>query len=64
MIDIYKTKQVQLEAEHLEQDVVITVNMQKLHVPGGNYLIKDQNGRIYPANKDIFELLFEKVEEK
>ncbi len=65
MFDIYKPKNLTIEAEHLKTDVELTVPVKgtKIYVQGGNYLIKTPNGRVYPAKKDLFEFLFEKVEE-
>ncbi len=66
MFETYVTKQQEFEAEHLDQDVEITIPVRgsakphKMYINGGNYLIKMADGRIYPANKDIFEFLFEK----
>ena len=63
--DIYKTKAQIIEAEKLECDVEITMkNKQKLYIQGGNYLIKGPDGYIYPADKRLFEFLFEKEEQK
>ena len=66
MFDIYKPKEIEIEAEHLESDVRLTVPRRgssktpaTVYVTGGNYLIKTSDGKIYPANKDLFELLFE-----
>ena len=62
-MDIYKTKVLKLEAEKLDCDVMITLqNGTKSHVQGGNYLIHMEDGRIYPAKKELFEYLFEKEE--
>ena len=65
MFDIYKPKNLTINAEHLDQDVMLhnTAKAIDVHVQGGNYLIKTPDGRIYPANKDLFEYLFEKAEE-
>ena len=69
MFDIYKTKNVEIEAEHLDQDVYLHIPVRgssvdnKVHIQGGNYLIKTSDGKIYPAKKEIFELLFERKDE-
>ena len=66
MYETYKPKDILLTAEHLDTDVEITIPSkpkQKIYVNGGNYLIKTSDGKIYPAKKELFEYLFEKVEE-
>lgn len=66
MIDIYKLKENTFEAEKLECDVTLkhkTDANKDFYLQAGNYLIRTPDGRIYPANKELFEYLFEKVEE-
>ena len=63
MFDVYRTKSIKLNAEELDQDVMITYpDNSKLHVQGGNYLIHMKDGRVFPVEKDLFEILFEKEE--
>lgn len=66
MFEKYRTKNVEFEAELLDCDVEITIPIRgsskpyKTIVPGGNYLIKTPDEKIYPASKSIFEYLFVK----
>ena len=60
----YKAKELTIQAEHLDCDVKIHHPGQPdMHIQAGNYLIQMPDGRIYPANKNLFEYLFEKSEE-
>lgn len=63
MFDIYRPKALEIVAEKLDCDVTLHHGGNKdFYLQAGNYLIKTPEGRIYPANKDLFEYLFEKEE--
>ena len=60
-MEVYKFKRDFIEAEKLNCDIEATDRYgQKLYIMGGNYLIKVSDDKVYPADKDIFEFLFEK----
>ena len=64
MMNFYKPKEMKLKAEQLETDVELKNKSGKIfYLQGGNYLIFTPDGKIYPANKELFEFLFEKEEE-
>ena len=63
-MDIYRPKQMEIVAEKLECDVKITDSKGKVtYVSAENYLIKGPDGQVYPADKRLFEFLFEKEEQ-
>ena len=63
-MDIYKPKQTEIEAKKLECDVTLKDKGNKdYYIFGENYLIKGPDGQIYPADKRLFEFLFEKEEQ-
>lgn len=60
----YKPKATMITAAQLDQDVMLHYSEdRKLHLPAGNYLIQTSDGKVFPANKNLFEFLFEKSEE-
>lgn len=62
-MDTYKLKQIEIIAEKLECDIKITDSKGKvIYVSAENYLIKGPDGQVYPADKRLFEFLFEKEE--
>lgn len=67
MINKYKPKVMSIDAEQLEQDAILTPKgstnpADQIHLQGGTYLIRLEDGKIFPANKYLFEYLFEKEE--
>ena len=63
MYEKYFIKDVTVTAEKLDTDIVYTTKGGKaFHLQAGNYLIKGPGGRVYPANKELFEYLFEREE--
>ena len=60
-MDIYKPRNEKIEAEKLETDITLRhKGNNDFYLQGGNYLVKGPNGQLYPANKNLFEYLFEK----
>lgn len=62
-METYKPKNEFITAECLTSDAVLTQqNGREIYIFGGDYLIKTNEGRIFPVVKELFELLFEKEE--
>ena len=64
-MDAFKLKTQQIKAKKLDCDVKITrKNGSFFYVFAGDYLIEGPDGQVYPADKRLFEFLFEREEQQ